>query len=428
MKRASLVGILIFGLIFVGLLIFNNNLLAVAFVLITYLAAGLIFSPQTIDLHIERQINPQRASPDTPIEITLAITNHGSHLEEVFIKDVLPSKLEVISGQSSLLAEIKKNETIEISYQLQGRRGIYYFDMVNFNINDRLAIYERSLQVSAKGSIFITPHIPKIKHVAIRPRQTRVYSGSIPARVGGTGVEFFGVREYQEGDTMNRINWKASARHQESLYSNEFQVERVTDVGLILDARQICDVRTPQGTLFEHQISATAALADTLISEGNRVGLLVYGQYINWTYPGYGKIQRERILQALVRAQIGDSIVFKKLDNLPTKMFPSQSQLIFFSPLREEDVPVLSNLRAHGYYIIVISADPIQFQMRSLLPTHNLRLAARLAHIEREIVFNKLRRAGVVVLNWDVTVPFAQAMQLSLRRLLLYAHHQRGRF
>ena len=31
----------------------------------------------------------------------------------------------------------------------------------------------------------------------------------------------------------------------------------------------------------------------------NRVGLLVYGRFLDWTFPGYGKVQRERILLGL---------------------------------------------------------------------------------------------------------------------------------
>ncbi len=51
------------------------------------------------------------------------------------------------------------------------------------------------------------------------------------------GTEFFGVREYHPGDPPHSINWRASARSMEALYSNEYQQERVADVGIVVDGR-----------------------------------------------------------------------------------------------------------------------------------------------------------------------------------------------
>jgi len=85
--------------------------------------------------------------------------------------------------------------------------------------------------------MFFLPPVRRIRRVAIRPRRTNVYSGTIPARLGGPGVEFFGVREYARGDPPAWINWNISARHPQSLYSNEFEQERVADIGIVLDSR-----------------------------------------------------------------------------------------------------------------------------------------------------------------------------------------------
>ncbi|MCL7455525.1 MAG: DUF58 domain-containing protein [Anaerolineae bacterium] len=41
-----------------------------------------------------------------------------------------------------------------------------------------------------------------------------------PARAGPAPI--FGVREYQAGDPRRWINWRVSARHPRSLFTNEF--------------------------------------------------------------------------------------------------------------------------------------------------------------------------------------------------------------
>jgi len=156
--------------------------------------------------------------------------------------------------------------------------------------------------------------------------------------------------------------------------------------------------------------------------------LLIYGQFLNWTYPRYGKVQRERIFQALAKAQTGDSLVFEKLDNLPTQMFPKNSQIILFSPLREDDVPVLTSIRARGYQVMIISPDPISLQLEAMPKTEAATIGARLAQIERKILFNRLTQMGCVVLNWDVAIPFDQAMREGLNKISLLAHPNRGRW
>ncbi len=127
-----------------------------------------------------------------------------------------------------------------------------------------VALIRAIVAAQAPGQLMVVPEVIKLRRITIRPRRTRIYAGTIPACQGGSGVEFFGVREYQPGDSTRWINGRATARHPEALFVNEFEQERVTDVGIILDARRQSDVHTAHGALFEHAVQAAAALADAL--------------------------------------------------------------------------------------------------------------------------------------------------------------------
>jgi uncharacterized protein (DUF58 family) len=233
----------------------------------------------------------------------------------------------------------------------------------------------------------------------------------IPARIGGAGVEFFGLREYQPGDPPRWINWRASVRHDETLYANEFQQERVADVALVLDGREKTNRFRDGRSLFEHAVLAAASLADAFLSQGNRVGLLHYGRYLDWTFPGYGKVQRERILQALAHAQTGGSPVFSGLEHIPVRFFPAHSQVVLVSPLDAADLDPLIQLRARGYQIMVISPDPVAFELAYLSSAPLVQLAARVVRMERNLLLNKLQRAGIQALDWDVAQPFDQMVK-----------------
>ena len=246
---------------------------------------------------------------------------------------------------------------------------------------DRFGLFRRQASVSAPAELFVLPQPRPLKRVAIRPLRTRGYAGPVPARVGGSGIDFFGVREYQLGDPRRWINWRVSARHPRSLFSNEFEQERIADVGLILDARSRSDVMIGEQSLFEQGIQAAASLAEAFLSDGNRVGLLIYGRVLDWTFPGYGKVQRERILRALARARTGESQVFDNLSYLPTRFFPAQSQVVLVSPLWPDDLAMLIRLRARGYQVLVVRPDLIELESQSLGSEPEVALAARIARV-----------------------------------------------
>jgi uncharacterized protein (DUF58 family) len=224
------------------------------------------------------------------------------------------------------------------------------------------------------------------------------------------------VREYQSGDSPRTINWRVSARHAENLYSNEYQQERVADVGMVVDARTRANLFHTGQSIFEHTVAAAAALSDAFLTQGNRVGLLVYGSYLGWTLPGYGKIQRERILQALAHAEVGVSSVFAGLEHLSPRMFPPESQIVLVSSLVNDNLNVLIQLRGRGYQVMVISPDPVKFELGFLPSSQQVDLAARVIRLERDLLIRRLERAGIQVIEWDVSIPLDQAVGTVLMR------------
>jgi uncharacterized protein (DUF58 family) len=252
--------------------------------------------------------------------------------------------------------------------------------------------------------------------------RTHGFAGPIPSRKVGSGVNFLGIREYQTGDPLRRINWRVSARHTDEIFSNEFEQERIADIGIILDARQQSDVEVSSGNLFEYAVQATASLADSFLADGNRVGLLIYGRGMESTFPGYGKIQRQRILQSLGRARTGSSYAFKSLENLPTRFFPTGSQIVLVSPLDRDDIPVLIQLRALGYEVMVVSPDSISFEARQYRQEKVAILATRIARLERAMLLRSLQRVGIAVVNWQVEGSLDDALHRTVNLLVKKQH------
>ena len=416
MSKSLLLGFITYSLLLAGIATVHGVFIALALPFVVYLLAGFLFAPEKIQLEATRHLSAERTSPNSEIDVTVTVTNRGSHLEEVLLDDVVPADLKVRVGQSRHLIRLPKDSTYTFSYKVTGPRGGYGFETVKAQINDHLRMTSRMVDIEAKGQLFIFPPVTRLRHVAIRPRRTRVYAGTIPARVGGSGTEFFGVREYHPGDPVRAINWRASAHQEEVLFANEFQQERVADVGIILDGRLRMNEFSHSHSLFEYSVQAAAALTDALLTQGNRVGMLVYAAFLRWTVPGYGKIQREKILYSLAHAKPGGSEVFSDLEHLPTRLFPPESQIILVSPLHEDDLKPLVQLRAQGYQILVISPNPVKFELSYLPKTKNVNLAGRVTQMERTLMMQRVQRAGIQVLDWDVSEPFDLVVTRRLSR------------
>jgi uncharacterized protein (DUF58 family) len=416
MSRSLFLSLLSYALLLTGMVTVQGAFLALALPLVTYLIVGYLQAPEKINLEATRHLSVERVSPDSNVDVTVIVTNRGASLEEILLEDVLPTGLTVHSGSRRHLLRLKKNETYTFAYTVSGPRGAYVFEAIQARVHDHLAVSSSTVQAEAKGRLFVLPPVTRIRQVAIRPRGTRVYAGMIPARAGGTGTDFFGVREYQPGDPPSAINWRASARSMDKFYANEFQQERVADVGIVLDGRLRTNEFGRGHSLFEYSVQAAASMADALLNQGNRVGLLLYASYLSWTFPGYGKIQRERILHALANARAGESQVFSDLEHIPQRLFPPKSQIILVSPLSEDDLKPLIQLRAQGYEVMVISPNPVKFELSYLPANETIQMAGRVVHMERILLLQKMGRAGVHALDWDVSESFDLFVKRRLSR------------
>ena len=407
---------LIFSLVIIGLSILQGIVLILAIPLIVYLGVALLNSPDTVSLMAIRHLDSERVSEGKLVAVTVTITNTGSNLEELLVHDPLPVGLERVDGENWASTPLRAGETLELRYTVRTQRGEYHLPGMEVIAGETLGLFGEKAILPTTGHLSVRPFYHSVRPIKIRPPQTRGFSGPIPSRQAGTGIDFFLVRDYQSGDPQRKINWKIAARHSDQLFTNLFEQERVADVGLILDSRQQSDVVTRHGSLFEHSVRATATLAERFLHDGNRVGLLVYGGIIRRVFPGYGKVQRERILQTLAKARTGHNYAMEDLSNLPTRFFPSRSQVVMISPLLQKDVPVLTQLRARGYALLIVSPDPLDFEAGEMPNDARTAYAYRLARLERDHLLLQIRRMGVQVVDWNVNEPLEQALQETLAR------------
>jgi uncharacterized protein (DUF58 family) len=417
-KNAWLLIILIYCFLLIGLVTINGKILLLVIPLLFYLAGGILYAPADLQIKATRKVSSDLIFQRKPASVMITVGNQGNSIDELLLEDTFAAPFTVSDGNPRQILNFMKDEQFNFEYSVQGERGRYISAGVQAIATDHFNLFQDQQMLPIPVKLTILPEAWRLRPVSIHPSNTRGFAGPIPARISGSGVDFLGVREYQIGDPLRKINWRVSTRHQQNLFTNEFEQERIADVGLILDARQQLNLRYGGKSLFEYSVMATAALADAFLKDGHRVALLVYGFGLDRVYPGYGKVQLRRILQALAVARVGFNYALESLNYLPTRLFPAHSQLVIVSPSQEGDLEAFTRLRSYGYEIMLVSPDSVEFEKRSY-PTEVLRKSEvafplRFVRIERTLLLHQLRRVGVRVVDWQVDQPLDNAIHISL--------------
>ncbi|MDH3943722.1 MAG: DUF58 domain-containing protein, partial [Anaerolineae bacterium] len=216
----------------------NGVMLALAIPLLVFILAGLFYGPRPPEIDIDRQLERDRTAIDDPVTLEIEVRNNGAGVEELHLSNLIDPKLELIEGDAHRVIKLGAGKTRRFSLTLSGRRGEYIFPDVNIATQDHFSLWRRTASVEAPARLVVLPRAEPLRRVAIRPVRTHGYSGQIPARLGGAGVNFFGLRTYEPGDPMHWINWRTSARYENQLFTKLFEQERVADVNLIVDGRE----------------------------------------------------------------------------------------------------------------------------------------------------------------------------------------------
>jgi len=102
-------------------------------------------------------------------------------------------------------------------------------------------------------------------------------AGETPRRLPGVGVELLQLRDYESGDALSRIDWKATARRG-TLISREYSEAQHLEILIVIDASRASRVRAGDLDRLGLYANVAARLAEHAVSVEDRVGLLVYAE------------------------------------------------------------------------------------------------------------------------------------------------------
>lgn len=221
--------------------------------------------------------HPTSCAQGERIAVTLTVVNTG-RFPKFFLsaQDRLPRGLIVDGDGPAPLLQLWPGEADELSYTLEpDRRGLFAILSTQFSSTDPLGIYVHTRAARCPSELIVYPAPLPLRRVfwenrAGWGRQT----GEDGAR-RGEGQDFHSVREYRSGDDLRRVHWRTTARTGE-LAVMEFEQGRSGDVLIVLDLHRDAWAGAGDGpdSPLESAVTAAASLADHLLRQGCRVGLL----------------------------------------------------------------------------------------------------------------------------------------------------------
>lgn len=292
--------------------------------------------------------------------------------------------------------------------------GTHDLGRVEVQLHEPYGLLRWTGVVRQPARVRVHPQANEIRRL-LAPWFVRRLSGAHGSTAVDRGVEYADIRPFGSGDSLRDINWRASARSDE-LWVSQRHPDRATDVILLLDSfvESGHDVRAVVGAAIE----AAVALAESHLAMTDRVGLVELGGVVRWVSPGTGRLQLQRLIDALLSTGLYANAADRDLTLIPPRALPPRSFVVAMSPLFDPRfIDALFTLRGGGHDVAVIDCSPIDEDHHAPDATESARLARRLWFAERGIDRDRLSEQGVSIGRWTIGTPLDPTLaELSRQR------------
>jgi len=359
------------------------------------------------DERIDHEISGDRVFEGERVTVTVTVTA-SSPISLIELLGPLPAGSAVVSGSHRAVMTLGAGQTGRWSYEIQfPSRGVYDLGTIIVRIRDRFSLRTGERRHVDPKPLRVYPRTVPLRSLP-RPAHAQASVGDYVSAALGEGIEPGDIRQFAPGDRVRQVNWRASLRLGK-LYVTQHHRERNADVVLMLDT--LAEAGTAPETTLDLAVRAAASLATAYLARKDRVGLVNYGGVMQWVKPGFGRVQYERLADALVRASVVFTYVAKDLVLVPPRVLPPQALVIAITPLLDRRfTQAVLDLAARGFDMVVLAISPVEVTRATLAPSRAIDLACRLWTLERHAQLGELRRHGFPVLEWCPPEPLEVAL------------------
>jgi uncharacterized protein (DUF58 family) len=345
-------------------------------------------------------------------DVTLTLTNPSRRPLRARIRDAWPPSswlpgTEFAASRHHLT--VPPGERRRLTTRLRPtRRGDRHADRVTIRSYGPLGLLTRQGTHAVPWAVRVLPPFTSRKHLPSKLARLRELDGRTSVLTRGEGTEFDSLREYVPGDDTRSIDWRATAR-QTTVAVRTWRPERDRHILLVLDTGRTSAGRVGDAPRLDSSMDAALLLAALASRAGDRVDLLAYDRRVRALVQG--RTARD-VLPSLVNAMATLEPEHVETDArglaaTAIRTAPRRSLIVLLTsldtaPVEEGLLPVLSQLTQRHTVLVASVADPHIARMATARgnteAVYEAAAAAR-AQTERDRTAEKLRRAGVTIVD-----------------------------
>lgn len=381
--------LLAFGLVLqLGLLVYAMYVLLGVILLSRFLAREWIEN-----LSATRECSRETTEIGGKVAMIVRVRNAGSLpiawllMEDSVPQDALlqrPPRIQ-LDGRRLLLTGMKAGEERSLLYQITFEmRGYYQIGPLLLESGDLFGLHRRYKVVSEPLYVLVFPKVLPLEGYDLTSRRP-IGEVRMTHRLFEDPTRISGVREYQQGDPLSRIHWKATARTG-TLHCKMYEPSTVAGATFIMDFHRDNYPARGEPHRSELAVTAVSSLANALYQMGQQTGLITNARdaadrireegfrhefstrNAARTNVGMrsssdrlqpvivetrrGADQFQRILETLARAELTDGLTFSQLVMETSSRMPRDATVIaVLAEVSVETAVTLGTLRRSGYAV-----------------------------------------------------------------------------
>ncbi|HSD84997.1 MAG TPA: DUF58 domain-containing protein, partial [Anaerolineae bacterium] len=251
-------------------------------------------------------------------------------------------------------------EKVRRRYRLRGeRRGAYPIGPVQLASGDLFGFQRRRLAISDVDTVLVYPKIVPLAQLSLPAARPLGDFGS-ERRIVEDPLRLAGVRDYQAGDSVRHLHWKATA-HRAALQTKQFDPSAAPHWMICLNTQTLEHLFEGVVTDFlETAIVVAASLAVAGLEARRSVGLVANSnirQSHDWVQLVASRHpqQSTHILEALAQLNSSPLLAFDQMLRLERPRLPYGASLFAVTSLLNENIlNALLDLRGKGHPLALI--------------------------------------------------------------------------
>jgi uncharacterized protein (DUF58 family) len=160
-------------------------------------------------LELKRELSSREVATGDRLKITVSVRGRFPRGRSLLFEDAAPAALG--GTHRFALNGISGQAFTQSHYRLQaGARGIHRLGPMRIHATDRFGMVHRTITAGQRDEVIVHPRVVDLDPMVLSGASVGAGSGHLGAR--GAATDDVIPREYQPGDEVRRMDWKASAR------------------------------------------------------------------------------------------------------------------------------------------------------------------------------------------------------------------------